>query len=83
MDALLDPHTASYTGSRTSTLANAVYLRLATPLGSLGWLAMHLTMPDWNCWPRHPACNRQVNWWKCAVAWRKKATPNCWHGCWI
>jgi len=34
MDALLDPHTASYAGSRTSTLANAVYLRLATPLGS-------------------------------------------------
>lgn len=34
MDALLAPHTASYAGSRTSTLANAVYLRLATPPGS-------------------------------------------------
>ncbi|WP_416053137.1 phage GP46 family protein [Cupriavidus basilensis] len=34
MDALLDPQTGGYTGTRTSTLANAVYLRLATPLGS-------------------------------------------------
>lgn len=34
MDTLLDPHTGSYAGTRTSTLANAVYLRLATPLGS-------------------------------------------------
>ncbi|MBA4709580.1 phage GP46 family protein [Aquitalea aquatica] len=34
MDTLLDPHTGSYAGNRTSTLANAVYLRLATPLGS-------------------------------------------------
>lgn len=34
MDSYIDPHTASYTGSRTSTLTNAVYLRLATPLGS-------------------------------------------------
>lgn len=34
MDALLDPHTGDYAGSRTDTLANAVYLRLTTPLGS-------------------------------------------------
>lgn len=34
MDALLDPQTGSYTGKRTTTLANAVYLRLQTPLGS-------------------------------------------------
>lgn len=34
MDALLDPGTADYTGTSTDTLANAVYLRLATPLGS-------------------------------------------------
>ncbi|USE78056.1 phage GP46 family protein [Cupriavidus gilardii] len=34
MDALLDPTTADYAGRQTDTLANAVYLRLATPLGS-------------------------------------------------
>lgn len=35
MDALLDPTTGGYAaGSRTDTLANAVYLRLTTPLGS-------------------------------------------------
>ncbi|WP_420996247.1 phage GP46 family protein [Cupriavidus sp. 30B13] len=34
MDALLDPQTGSYTGTRTNTLANAIYLRLQTPLGS-------------------------------------------------
>lgn len=34
MDALIDPTTRDYAGSRTQTLANAVYLRLATPLGS-------------------------------------------------
>ena len=34
MDALLDPQTGDYAGSRTDTLANAVYLRLMTPLGS-------------------------------------------------
>jgi phage gp46-like protein len=34
MDALLDPTTADYTGTSTTTLANAVYLRLQTPLGS-------------------------------------------------
>lgn len=34
MDALIDPQTGDYAGSRTDTLANAVYLRLATPLGS-------------------------------------------------
>ncbi|PVX80061.1 phage GP46 family protein [Paraburkholderia unamae] len=34
MDALLDPSTGDYTGTRTTTLANAVYLRLQTPLGS-------------------------------------------------
>ena len=34
MDALISPQSADYSGSRTDTLANAVYLRLATPLGS-------------------------------------------------
>lgn len=34
MDALLEPQTGSYAGTRTTTLANAVYLRLQTPLGS-------------------------------------------------
>lgn len=34
MDALLDPYTGDYTGTRTTTIANAVYLRLQTPLGS-------------------------------------------------
>ncbi|MCW3479747.1 phage GP46 family protein [Neisseriaceae bacterium JH1-16] len=34
MEALLDPQTGDYAGSRTDTLANAVYLRLMTPLGS-------------------------------------------------
>ncbi|PTU71490.1 MULTISPECIES: phage GP46 family protein [Chromobacterium] len=34
MDALIDPKTGDYAGSRTDTLANAVYLRLMTPLGS-------------------------------------------------
>lgn len=34
MDTLLDPITRDYAGMRTTTLANAVYLRLATPLGS-------------------------------------------------
>lgn len=34
MDALLNPQTGDYAGSRTDTLANAVYLRLMTPLGS-------------------------------------------------
>ncbi|VWB81932.1 phage GP46 family protein [Burkholderia aenigmatica] len=34
MDALLDPTTGDYTGTRTQSLANAVYLRLQTPLGS-------------------------------------------------
>ncbi|SOZ12091.1 phage GP46 family protein [Cupriavidus taiwanensis] len=34
MDALLDPTTGDYAGQRTDTLANAVYLRLMTPLGS-------------------------------------------------
>ncbi|MDF0604636.1 phage GP46 family protein [Neisseriaceae bacterium TC5R-5] len=37
MDPLLDPTTGDYTGSTTNTLANAVYLRLMTPLG--GWWA--------------------------------------------
>lgn len=37
MDALIDPKTGDYAGSRTDTLANAVYLRLMTPLG--GWWA--------------------------------------------
>ncbi|MDN8050312.1 phage GP46 family protein [Burkholderia multivorans] len=34
MDALLNPMTGDYTGTRTQSLANAVYLRLQTPLGS-------------------------------------------------
>jgi len=34
MDALIDPTTADYAGQRTALLANAVYLRLMTPLGS-------------------------------------------------
>lgn len=34
MDALLDPHSGTYAGTRTTTLSNAVYLRLQTPLGS-------------------------------------------------
>jgi len=34
MDALISPQSADYSGSRTNTLANAVYLRLATRLGS-------------------------------------------------
>lgn len=34
MDALLNPQTGDYAGSRTDNLANAVYLRLMTPLGS-------------------------------------------------
>lgn len=34
MDNLLDPTTGDYTGTSTSSLANAVYLRLMIPLGS-------------------------------------------------
>ncbi|WP_313377768.1 phage GP46 family protein [Achromobacter insolitus] len=34
MDVQLDPSTADYTGQRIDNLANAVYLRLFTPLGS-------------------------------------------------
>ena len=34
MDALIDPQTGDYVGTRTDTLANVVYLRLTTPLGS-------------------------------------------------
>ena len=33
MDTLLDPRTGDYAGSCTNSLANAVYLRLMTPLG--------------------------------------------------
>ena len=33
MDALLDPTTGDYAGPRTNNLANAVYLRLMTPVG--------------------------------------------------
>ncbi len=33
MDPALDPATGGYTGARTTTLSNAVYLRLQTPLG--------------------------------------------------
>jgi phage gp46-like protein len=34
MDPALDPSTRDYAGQVTSTLSNAVYLRLETPLGS-------------------------------------------------
>lgn len=34
MDPLINPVTADYAGQRTESLANAVYLRLMTPLGS-------------------------------------------------
>ncbi|HCT7632576.1 TPA: phage GP46 family protein [Citrobacter koseri] len=34
MEMLIDPTTGDYTGDSTDTLANAVYLRLMTPLGS-------------------------------------------------
>lgn len=34
MDAQLSPTTGDYTGLRIDTLANAVYVRLSTPLGS-------------------------------------------------
>ncbi|MBJ9752722.1 phage GP46 family protein [Burkholderia cepacia] len=34
MDPLLNPTTADYADTRTQSLANAVYLRLQTPLGS-------------------------------------------------
>ncbi|WP_311515251.1 phage GP46 family protein [Oligella urethralis] len=37
MDASLNPLTADYDGQRINTLANAVYIRLMTPLG--GWWA--------------------------------------------
>ncbi|WOA52493.1 phage GP46 family protein [Dickeya solani] len=38
MDNLLNPTTGDYTGTATATLANAVYIRLMTPLGS--WWAV-------------------------------------------
>jgi phage gp46-like protein len=34
MGALIDTRTGDYTGTRTTNLQNAVYLRLTTPLGS-------------------------------------------------
>lgn len=34
MELALDPITADYAGQRITTLANAVYIRLMTPLGS-------------------------------------------------
>lgn len=34
MDPKIDPSTGDYCGERIATLANAVYLRLTTPLGS-------------------------------------------------
>lgn len=33
MDAFLDPKTRDYTGTRATSLQNAVYIRLETPLG--------------------------------------------------
>lgn len=51
MDNLLDPTTGDYTGTSSSSLANAVYLRLMIPLGS--WWAqpdvgskLHLLMRE-------------------------------------
>lgn len=41
MDALLDTQTGDYAGTRTETLANAAYIRLATPLGTY-WADPHL-----------------------------------------
>lgn len=38
MDAGIDPNTGDATGQRIYTLANAVYIRIATPLGSY-WAA--------------------------------------------
>ncbi|MFY3986057.1 phage GP46 family protein [Achromobacter xylosoxidans] len=35
MDPKIDPSTGDYSGERVTTLANAIYLRLVTPLG--GW----------------------------------------------
>jgi phage gp46-like protein len=34
MDRALDPNSGDYSGERTDTLQNAVYLRLITPLGA-------------------------------------------------
>lgn len=34
MDALINPNTGGYTGTRTVSLENAVYFRLQTPLGT-------------------------------------------------
>ena len=34
MDKELDPRSGDYTGNTIDTLKNAVYIRLATPLGS-------------------------------------------------
>ncbi|EAW3044843.1 hypothetical protein HT845_002429 [Salmonella enterica] len=34
MDRMLSPDTGDYTGTRTTSLHNAAYLRLVTPLGS-------------------------------------------------
>lgn len=34
MDVQIDPQTGDYSGQRITSLANAVYLRLMTPLGS-------------------------------------------------
>lgn len=34
MEMLIDPVTGDYTGKSSDTLANAVYIRLMTPLGS-------------------------------------------------
>lgn len=41
MDALLNPRTGGYAGSQTDSLANAVYIRLETPLGSW-WAATNV-----------------------------------------
>ena len=41
MDAQLNPTTQDYTGDRLNNVANAVYLRLMTPLGTW-WADAHL-----------------------------------------
>lgn len=35
MDAFISPHTRDYDGTQVTSLENAAYLRLTTPLGSL------------------------------------------------
>ncbi|GAB7214758.1 hypothetical protein OS42_13690 [Dickeya oryzae] len=61
MDNLLNPTTGDYTGTATDTLANAVYIRLMTPLGSY-WAVpslgskLHLLTREKKCQSRLYAC---------------------------